>query len=63
MFARFTAAAILALPVFAAASAIPRDAPSNQCNTGAVQCCNSVQQVGLHVYGITIVLIPIYIGK
>ncbi|KAH9479146.1 Fruiting body protein SC1 [Psilocybe cubensis] len=42
MFAR-TSALVLALPLLAAASAVPRtDGPSNQCNTGPVQCCNSL---------------------
>ncbi|KAH9479138.1 Fruiting body protein SC1 [Psilocybe cubensis] len=43
MFARASFIA-LALPVFVAATAVPRqDAPSNQCNTGTLQCCSSVQ--------------------
>ncbi|PPQ75285.1 hypothetical protein CVT24_007351 [Panaeolus cyanescens] len=33
---------LAALPIFAAASAVPRDIV-NSCNTGPVQCCNQVQ--------------------
>ncbi|KAF8161405.1 fungal hydrophobin-domain-containing protein [Crassisporium funariophilum] len=32
---------VFALPVLAAATAIPRD---GDCNTGPIQCCNTVQQ-------------------
>ncbi|KAF9558361.1 fungal hydrophobin [Agrocybe pediades] len=43
MFAR-TSVVALALPLLAAASVLPRnDGPSNQCNTGTLNCCNSVQ--------------------
>jgi len=46
MFARAFSALVLALPVLASASVVPRtDGPSNQCNTGSMQCCNSVQPV------------------
>ncbi|KAF9051488.1 fungal hydrophobin-domain-containing protein [Panaeolus papilionaceus] len=32
-----------ALPLLASASVLPRtDGPSNQCNTGPIQCCNNV---------------------
>jgi hypothetical protein len=43
---RFAALA-LALPAIAAATAIPRQYSSGggSCNTGSVQCCNSVQEV------------------
>ncbi|KAF9558360.1 fungal hydrophobin [Agrocybe pediades] len=44
MFARASTAVVLGLPLLAVANAIPRtDSPSNQCNTGSIQCCNSVQ--------------------
>ncbi|KAF9002207.1 fungal hydrophobin [Cyathus striatus] len=43
MFARSTALFVFALPLLAAASAVPRtDSP--QCNTGPIQCCKSVQK-------------------
>ncbi|KAF9562992.1 fungal hydrophobin [Agrocybe pediades] len=35
---RASAVAVLALPVLAAATALPRD---GDCNTGDIQCCNS----------------------
>ncbi|KAH9479145.1 Fruiting body protein SC1 [Psilocybe cubensis] len=44
MFARAASTFVLALPLLAAASAVPRnDGPSNQCNTGSLQCCDSTQ--------------------
>ena len=48
MFARATSAFVLALPVLAAANVLPRNdggGPSNQCNTGSLQCCNSAVAV------------------
>ncbi|PPQ71671.1 hypothetical protein CVT24_007824 [Panaeolus cyanescens] len=41
MFARASAVAVLALPIFAAATVIPRD---GDCNTGDISCCNSTMQ-------------------
>ncbi|KAF4621007.1 hypothetical protein D9613_000979 [Agrocybe pediades] len=38
---RSSAAFALALPLLAAATAIPRD--GGNCNTGSIQCCNQVQ--------------------
>lgn len=43
MFAHALATLVLALPVLAAASVVPRG--DNQCNTGPIQCCDSVQKV------------------
>ncbi|KAI0635191.1 fungal hydrophobin [Trametes polyzona] len=40
MFARVAAFALLALPVFAAATPLRR----GDCNTGSIQCCNSVHE-------------------
>ncbi|KAF8870878.1 hydrophobin-251 [Infundibulicybe gibba] len=40
MFARVSAIALFAMPLLAAATAIPRD---GDCNTGALQCCNQLQ--------------------
>lgn len=48
MFSRAASVFVLALPVFAAASVLPRTdggGPSNQCNTGSTQCCNSAVAV------------------
>ncbi|KIM39530.1 hypothetical protein M413DRAFT_415466 [Hebeloma cylindrosporum] len=39
MFARASSVFVLALPVLAAASVLPRT--DGQCNTGSIQCCNS----------------------
>jgi len=41
MFARSSAVFVLALPLLAAATALPRN-PS-QCNSGSLQCCESTQ--------------------
>ncbi|KJA22758.1 hypothetical protein HYPSUDRAFT_40550 [Hypholoma sublateritium FD-334 SS-4] len=47
MLARTSSVLLLALPVLAAATAVPRNdptsGPSNQCNTGSLQCCQSTQ--------------------
>ncbi|KAF9461123.1 fungal hydrophobin-domain-containing protein [Collybia nuda] len=49
MFARISSLfmfLLFALPLLAAASAVPRTdspPPVDQCNTGDIQCCNSVQ--------------------
>lgn len=49
MFARFPSFFLLAiyiLPVLAVPGIVPRiDPPINQCNTGPIQCCNSVHDV------------------
>ncbi|KAJ3576502.1 hypothetical protein NP233_g381 [Leucocoprinus birnbaumii] len=39
---KFSTAFVLALPAIAAATAVPRQ--SGNCNTGALTCCNQVQQ-------------------
>ncbi|KAF9045355.1 hydrophobin-251 [Panaeolus papilionaceus] len=41
MFARASAVAVVALPILAAASVIPRD---GDCDTGSINCCNSTMQ-------------------
>ena len=46
MFPRAFSAFVLALPVLTSASAVARtNDPSNQCNNGSVQCCQSTQSV------------------
>ncbi|PPQ65141.1 hypothetical protein CVT24_003231 [Panaeolus cyanescens] len=44
MFSRATAVAVLALPIFAAATVIPRD---GDCDTGSINCCNSTMTSSL----------------
>ena len=48
MFSRVAALTALALPLLAAATPLEARGgmPASQCNTGPVQCCNSVQDVG-----------------
>ncbi|KAF8161403.1 hydrophobin-251 [Crassisporium funariophilum] len=41
MFSRASTFFVFALPLLAAATAIPRD---GDCNTGPISCCNSLQQ-------------------
>ncbi|PPQ89208.1 hypothetical protein CVT25_001277 [Psilocybe cyanescens] len=62
MFAR-ASTLVLALPLLAAASAVPRtDGPSNQCNTGPVQCCNTVLQSGTTSTNLILGLLGIVLG-
>ncbi|KAF8885081.1 hypothetical protein CPB84DRAFT_1788674 [Gymnopilus junonius] len=44
MFARAASVFVLALPLLAAANAIPRN-NGDQCTTGSLQCCSSAQSV------------------
>ncbi|KAF9045346.1 fungal hydrophobin-domain-containing protein [Panaeolus papilionaceus] len=44
MFSRTAAFSVLALPILAAATAIPRD---GDCNTGQINCCNSTMNSSL----------------
>ncbi|KAF9045364.1 fungal hydrophobin-domain-containing protein [Panaeolus papilionaceus] len=45
MFSRASAVAALALPIFAAATAIPRN--DGDCDTGSINCCNSTMTSSL----------------
>ncbi|KAF5316703.1 hypothetical protein D9619_006800 [Psilocybe cf. subviscida] len=57
--------ALLALPVLAAATAVPRtdgSGPSNQCNGGTLQCCNSVQSASNPLVGLLAGLLGIVLG-
>ncbi|TFK70588.1 hydrophobin-263 [Pluteus cervinus] len=40
MFSRISAISLIALPLLASASVLPRQ---GDCNTGSISCCNSVQ--------------------
>ncbi|KAF8886005.1 fungal hydrophobin-domain-containing protein [Infundibulicybe gibba] len=42
MFFRISSLVVVAMPLLAAATALPRDDTGN-CNTGPIQCCNQVQ--------------------
>ncbi|KDR81005.1 hypothetical protein GALMADRAFT_136068 [Galerina marginata CBS 339.88] len=64
MFARASSVFVLALPVLVAANAIPRtDGPSNQCNTGSIQCCNSVQSSSSSVVTLLAGLLGVVLGS
>ncbi|KAL0948211.1 hypothetical protein HGRIS_010817 [Hohenbuehelia grisea] len=60
MYAR--TATLLALPLLAAATAIPRTEPAGQCNTGSIQCCNSTKKASDPVVGILAGLLGIVLG-
>ena len=51
MFARLAAISTLSFVALAAAGVVPRQAGS--CNTGAVQCCNSLENVRLLFSAVT----------
>ncbi|KAF5310857.1 hypothetical protein D9619_007853 [Psilocybe cf. subviscida] len=40
---KLAALSTLAVATLAAATPTKRDSPTNQCNTGSIQCCNSIQ--------------------
>ncbi|KAF8959639.1 hydrophobin-263 [Flammula alnicola] len=61
MFARASSLFVLALPVLAAASVLPRQ--SNQCNTGSIQCCNSTQSATSSIVSILAGLLGISAGS
>ncbi|KJA22759.1 hypothetical protein HYPSUDRAFT_185826 [Hypholoma sublateritium FD-334 SS-4] len=70
MFARTSALFVFALPVLAAATAFPRnnppDSPSNQCNTGSLQCCESTQDASTAntgLLGVLLSLLGINVGS
>ncbi|KAF8959640.1 fungal hydrophobin-domain-containing protein [Flammula alnicola] len=64
MFARASSVFVLALPVLAVASVLPRNGtPSNQCNTGSIQCCDSTQSATSSVVSTLLGLLGIPIGS
>ncbi|KAH9849350.1 fungal hydrophobin [Lenzites betulinus] len=58
MFARVAAFALLALPAFAAASPLRR----GDCNTGSIQCCNSVHSTNENAIGALLSLLGLDAG-
>ncbi|KAF8959641.1 hydrophobin-263 [Flammula alnicola] len=61
MFARASSVFVLALPILAAASVLPRQ--SNQCDTGSIQCCESTQSATSSVVSTLLGLLGIPIGS
>ena len=49
MFARAASVFVLALPLLATASVLPRNGGGSSCDTGSLQCCSSVQSVNLFI--------------
>ncbi|KAF8235005.1 hydrophobin [Tricholoma matsutake] len=66
MFARFPSFFLLAiyiLPVLAVPGIVPRiDPPINQCNTGPIQCCNSVHDQNNQALDSLLGLLSIVLG-
>ncbi|PPR05230.1 hypothetical protein CVT24_010336 [Panaeolus cyanescens] len=60
-----TSAVVLALPLLAAAGAVPRtdSGPSNQCNTGTLQCCNSTQAANSSAVAGLLGLLGVVVGS
>ncbi|KAL7284177.1 hypothetical protein ACG7TL_001459 [Trametes sanguinea] len=54
MFARVSALAVLALPLLAAANPVRRD---GNCNTGSMQCCNSVHETNENAVSVLLSLL------
>ncbi|KAI0360658.1 fungal hydrophobin [Trametes cingulata] len=59
MFARVAAFAVLALPVFAAATPVRR----GDCNTGSMQCCNSVHETHENAVSVLLSLLGLDAGN
>ncbi|RDB29812.1 Hydrophobin-3 [Hypsizygus marmoreus] len=63
MFARISTFFLIFLfALCASASVLPRSEPASQCNTGAIQCCNSLQQANNPVVGLLAGLLGIILG-
>lgn len=67
MFSRVVALTALTLPLLAVATptGTPPATPASQCNTGPVQCCDSVQTVSdLHLLNLLLPLnVIIFLGR
>ncbi|KAH9479137.1 Fruiting body protein SC1 [Psilocybe cubensis] len=64
MFAR-ASTLVLALPLLAAATAVPRnsgDGPSNQCNTGTLNCCDQTLSATASSTNLLLGLLGIVLG-
>ncbi|KAF8810457.1 hydrophobin [Phlegmacium glaucopus] len=65
MFARAASVFVLALPLLATASVLPRNdpPPTNQCNSGSLQCCNSTSTASNPVTSLLLGLLGINVGS
>ncbi|OJT07043.1 Fruiting body protein SC1 [Trametes pubescens] len=61
MFARVVAFSLLALPVFAAAT--PAVLRRGDCNTGSIQCCNSVHETNENAVSVLLSLLGLDAGS
>nr|BAB84546.1 hydrophobin-263 [Pholiota nameko] len=60
MFARAASVFVLSLPILATANVLPRQ--DNQCNTGSLQCCSSVQSSSSSLVAILLGLLGVAAG-
>ncbi|KAF8810455.1 hydrophobin [Phlegmacium glaucopus] len=64
MFSRAASVFVLALPLIATATVLPRTGPSsNQCNSGSLQCCNSTSTASDPVTSLLLGLLGINVGS
>ncbi|KAF8810414.1 hydrophobin-263 [Phlegmacium glaucopus] len=63
MFARASSVFVLALPLLATASVLPRTDGTNQCNSGSLQCCNSTSTVSNPITSLLLGLLGINVGS
>ncbi|TFK64459.1 fungal hydrophobin [Pluteus cervinus] len=63
MFSKLAIIAAATMAVFVAATPIPTDGDAGQCNTGSIQCCNSVHSAGSSGYQVLSALMGANVGS
>ncbi|KAF8806918.1 hydrophobin-263 [Phlegmacium glaucopus] len=63
MFARAASVFVLALPLLATATVLPRNDPVNQCNSGSLQCCDSTSTASNPITSLLLGLLGINVGS